>query len=77
VSVSIAPPAGQGEGLTSIDIKANVSIAPATTPITVTPPTDARPFSELEQVLRTLQGLFEGATGGLPIGPSTTGTTAP
>jgi hypothetical protein len=77
VSMSIVPPAGEGEGLNSIDIKARVSVAPASTPVTVTPPPDARPFSDLEQVLGTLQGLFEGATGGLPIGPSTTGTTTP
>ncbi len=69
LNASIVPPAGQdAQGINSIDIKATASMAPATAPLTVTPPADAKPFSELEQSLGALQGLFSGALGGGTLG---------
>ena len=66
LNASIVPPAGQdAQGINSIGIKATVSMAPATTPLTVTPPADAKPFSELEKSLGALQGLLSGALGGV------------
>jgi hypothetical protein len=69
MNASIVPPAGEdAQGINSIDIKATASMAPATAPLTVTPPTDAKPFSELEQSLGALQGLFSGVLGGGTLG---------
>jgi len=69
LNASIVPPAGQdAQGINGIALKASVSIAPATTPLTVTPPAGAKPFSELEQSLSGLMGLFSGALGGAATG---------
>lgn len=66
LNASIVPPAGQdAQGINGIGIKATVSMAPATTALTVTPPADAKPLSELEKSLGALQGLFSGALGGV------------
>jgi hypothetical protein len=74
IEASIVPPAGQdAQGITGINIKATASIAPATSPVTVNPPTDAKPFSELQQSLGALEGLLSGALGGGATGSGTTG----
>ncbi len=66
LNASIVPPAGQdAQGINGITLKAAISVAPATTPLTVTPPADAKPFSELEKSLGALQGLFSGVLGGV------------
>lgn len=65
LGASIVPPAGQDvQGINSITLKATLSMAPATAPVTVTPPADAKPFSELEKSLGGLQSLFSGALSG-------------
>ena len=60
--------AGAAQGIKSISIDATVSVAPAAAPLTVTPPAGAKPFSELEQSLSGLMGLFSGALGGAATG---------
>jgi uncharacterized protein YgfB (UPF0149 family) len=61
---SMVPPAGEdSQGINGIDLTAALSMAPASAPITVTPPTGAKPFSELENALGGLMGLFSGALG--------------
>jgi hypothetical protein len=60
--------AGAAQGIKSISLDAKISLTPATTPVTVTPPTDAKPFSDLQQALSGLMGLFSGALGGAATG---------
>ncbi len=65
LNAKVVPPAGEdAQGINDITLKADFSMTPATAPVTVTPPTDAKPFSDLEQSLGMLQGLFSGALGG-------------
>jgi hypothetical protein len=65
MNASIVPPAGEdSQGINSIDLKATASLAPSSTPLTVTPPTGAKPFSELEKDLGGFMNLFSGALGG-------------
>jgi Family of unknown function (DUF6612) len=69
LNASLVPPAGQdSQGINGITLNAKMSVAPATSPVTVTPPTDAKPFSDLENSLGALQGLFSGALGGGTLG---------
>jgi hypothetical protein len=56
---------GIAQGINSVAVDATVSIAPATTPLTITPPADAKPFSDLLGSLQALQGLFSGSLGGM------------
>lgn len=61
---SMVPPAGEdSQGINGIDLSAALSMAPASGPVTVTPPAGAKPFSELENALGGLMGLFSGALG--------------
>lgn len=65
IDAKIVPPAGEdAQGIDDIALKMNVSMAPTDSPVTVTPPVDAKPFSELEQALGALSGLFSGMLGG-------------
>jgi hypothetical protein len=65
--------AGAAQGIKSISIDAKVSLTPSTTPVTVTPPAaaDVKPFSDLQQSLSGLMGLFSGALGGGTTGSTT------
>lgn len=64
---------GLALGIKSISLDATVSLTPSATPVTVTPPTDAKPLSDLQQSLEGLMGVFSGALGGGILGTSTTG----
>ncbi len=69
LNASIVPPPGEdAQGINGVNIKATMSVAPATAPLTVTPPADAKPFSELEKALGALESLFSGALGGGTLG---------
>jgi hypothetical protein len=69
LNASLVPPAGQdAQGINGITLNAKMAVAPATTPVTVTPPTDAKPFSDLQNSLGALEGLFSGALGGGVLG---------
>lgn len=60
----IVPPAGEdAQGINGMELDASVSMAPTDAPVTVTPPTGAKPFSDLEKALGGLMGLFGGALG--------------
>ena len=61
---------GIAQGIKSVTLDATVSIAPATTPLTVTPPANTKPFSDLQKALGSLQGLLPGV-----FGTGTTGST--
>ena len=72
LDATITPTAGEttgattGEttqGINSIALKFTLSIAPATTPLTVTPPADVKPFSDLLTALGGLQSMFSGMLG--------------
>ena len=59
VDATIVPPAGQdAKGISSATLKLTVSMAPATTPLTVTAPVDAKPFSDLQTALKGLVSLL-------------------
>jgi hypothetical protein len=65
INAKIVPPAGEdAQGIKDITLKMNFSMAPSDAPVTVTPPTDVRPFSELETALGALSGMFGGVLGG-------------
>jgi hypothetical protein len=65
INAKMVPPAGQdAQGIKDITLKMNFSMAPSDAPVTVTPPADARPFSELESALGALSGMFGGILGG-------------
>lgn len=55
---------GIGQGIKSVSLDATVSLTPSATPVTVTPPADAKPISDLQQALSGLMGLFGGLGGG-------------
>jgi hypothetical protein len=64
VSGSVIPPAGQDMGgVYSISFKAAASLTPATAPLTVSPPADVKPFSDLQRTLEGLAALFSGMAG--------------
>jgi hypothetical protein len=65
--------AGLAQGIKSISVDATVSLTPSATPVTVTPPADAKPLSDLQQSLTGLMGLFSGVLGGGILGTGTTG----
>lgn len=76
MNASVVPPAGQGNGINSVTVQAMATLNPATTPMTVTPPTDARPFSDLENTFNSLLNLVSGGAGqGTTPNTGTTGTT--
>jgi hypothetical protein len=78
VNAKIVPPAGEdAQGINDITLTMTFSVTPSEAPVTVTPPTGAKPFSELEQALSGLAGLFSGMTGGSAAGSEATVTTAP
>lgn len=78
LNASIVPPAGEDtQGINGITVKATFSVAPATSPLTVTPPADAKPFTELEKALGALESLFSGALGGGVLGRSPTRSDRP
>ncbi len=52
------------QGIKSVAIDATVTLAPATTPLTVTPPAATKPWSDLQTSLQTYMSLFSGALGG-------------
>jgi hypothetical protein len=52
------------QGIKSISLDATVSLAPATTPLKVTPPTGAKPWSDLQTTLQGLMSMFSGVLGG-------------
>ncbi len=77
INAKVVPPAGEdAQGIKDITLKMNVSMAPASAPVAVTPPADAKPFSDLEKAFTGLQTLFSGMFGGAGTAPSTTITTA-
>jgi hypothetical protein len=55
---------GVAQGIKSIAVDATVSLTPASAPVTVTPPTNAKPWSDLGNALQGLTSLFSGFTGG-------------
>jgi hypothetical protein len=60
----IVPPAGEDSGgINGITLDATASMAPGDAPLTVTPPTGAKSFDELQKALEGLMGLFSGALG--------------
>jgi hypothetical protein len=65
VDATITPPAGTDtQGINSIALKFTMSMAPATTPLTVTAPADVKPFSDLQTALGGLESMFSGILGG-------------
>jgi hypothetical protein len=74
VKANIVPPApstqggstasGIAQNIKNVSFDATVSIAPATTPVTVTAPTDAKPWSDLQATLQGYMSLFSGGLGG-------------
>ena len=52
------------QGIKSVSIDATVSLTPATTPVKVTPPNGAKPWSDLQTTLQGLMSMFSGALGG-------------
>ena len=63
VNANVMPPAGEGGGISSVMVQATVTLNPATAPVSIQPPTNVRPFSDLQQSLNTLLGLFSGGAG--------------
>ena len=77
LDATITPPAGETtgstiQGINSVALKFTLSIAPATTPLTVTAPADVKPFTDLQKALSGLASTFSGILGG---GTDTTVTT--
>jgi hypothetical protein len=71
MDATIVPPASaDAQGVNSIGMKLTLSMAPATTPLTVTAPSDVKPFTELETALGGLESMFSGM-----LGTDTTDTT--
>jgi hypothetical protein len=56
------------EGITGVTVSAAASLDPSEKPLTVEPPADVKPASELEKALGGLEGLFSGALGGAMMG---------
>lgn len=74
INATIVPPAGQStQGVNSVTLKFTLSMAPATTPLTVTPPADVKPFSDLQTAISGLTKLFSGMMGGAESTSTTTG----
>ena len=55
---------GVAQGIKSIAVDATVSLAPASTPVTVTPPTNVKPYGDLQNALQGFTSLFSGFLGG-------------
>ena len=55
---------GLVQGIKSVSLDATVSLTPATTPLKVTPPTGAKPWSDLQTTLQGYMSMFSGALGG-------------
>jgi hypothetical protein len=51
---------GITQSIKNVSVDATVSIGPSTTPVTVTPPTDAKPWSDLQTTLQGYMSLFSG-----------------
>jgi hypothetical protein len=70
VKADIVPPApsaqsgstssGITQSIKNISVDATVSVAPSATPVTVTPPVDAKPWSDLQTTLQGYLSLFSG-----------------
>jgi hypothetical protein len=75
VNATIAAPAGEdSQGINSVVAQATLTVNPASSgQVNVTPPADAKPFSDLQQTLEGLMGLFSGFLGGGSIGSGTAG----
>jgi len=52
------------QGIKSVSLDATVSLVPTTTPLKVTPPTDAKPWTDLQTALQGYLSLFSGFLGG-------------
>ncbi len=66
LNAKMVPPAEMDlDGITDITVKASFSMAPTDKPMTFSAPANPRPFTELEQALSGLEGLFSGALGGI------------
>ena len=52
------------QGIKSVAIDATVTLVPATTPLTVTPPADAKLWSDLQTALQEYMSLLSGVLGG-------------
>ena len=52
------------QGIKSVSLDATVSLAPATTPLKVTPPANAKPWSALQTTLQGFTSMFSGVLGG-------------
>lgn len=77
INAALAPPAGEGDGVDGLTAEATVTLEASGAPVTVEPPTDSRPFSELEQMLDALTGMFGGGMIEPGMSPRSTGTTMP
>lgn len=65
LNAKMVPPTGEdAQGIDDITMSMNLSMAPTDAPVTVTPPASSKPFSELEQALGMLEGMFSGLIGG-------------
>ena len=54
---------GLVQGIKSVSLDVTVSLTPATTSLKVTPPTDAKPWSDLQTTLQGYMSMFSGALG--------------
>jgi hypothetical protein len=55
---------GLVQGIKSVSLDATVSLTPATAPLKVTPPTDAKPWGDLQTTLQGYMSMFSGVLGG-------------
>jgi hypothetical protein len=60
---------GLGQAIKSISLDASISLTPATAPVKITPPADAKPWSELQTVIKGFSSMF---SGGLDKGSTST-----
>ena len=55
---------GLVQGIKSVSLDATVSLTPTTAPLKVTPPTDVKPWSDLQTTLQGYMSMFSGVLGG-------------
>jgi hypothetical protein len=74
---TIVPPASDtSSGLNSLGLKMTMAMKPLASPLTVTAPAGAKPYTELESALGALSGMFGGVLGGTGDTSFGTGTSA-